>query len=256
MKKQIIRRAAAVICVLAAGVCYSCGGMRDRPDASGDQTLVLAADAASDLSAELNLASASAGSEQAGDTGGSVDAKSASAEMGDAAVTGGGDLRAPEAGGEEQAAEASCYVHICGEVVSPGVYKLPEGSRIFEAVEMAGGFTEAAASSWLNLAQVITDGMKIVVPSEAELDAAGGYSVFADSGAALPPEASADSGKVNINTADKEMLMTLKGIGEARAEDIIRYREESGPFQTIEDIMKVSGIKEAAFDKIKDDITV
>lgn len=137
-----------------------------------------------------------------------------------------------------------CYVHVCGEVMKPGVYELTEESRIFEAVEAAGGFTENAADDSLNLAGKVTDGMQLVVLSreEAELAAA--------------EKAAESSGIVNLNTATKEQLMTLKGVGESRAEDIIRYREESGGFQKIEDIMKVPGIKDAGFQKIKDSITV
>lgn len=137
-----------------------------------------------------------------------------------------------------------CFVHICGEVKTPGVYELPAGSRIFEAVSAAGGLTESAAEASLNLAEVISDGMQIVILSKEEA-----------AQAQLASEAAA-AGLININTASKEQLMTLPGIGESRAEDIIRYREESGGFQCIEDIMKVSGIKDAAFQKIKDSIVV
>ena len=114
------------------------------------------------------------------------------------------------------------FVHVCGEVAAPGVYEMKEGSRIYQAVEMAGGLTEAAAYP--------------------------GISAGADGGAV--------TSKINLNTAVKEQLMTLKGIGEARAEAIIAYRQEYGPFARIEDIMEVPGIKEAAFQKIKEDITV
>lgn len=143
-----------------------------------------------------------------------------------------------------------CYVHICGAVANPGVYELLAGERVYRAVERAGGFTEAAAQDYLNLAETVSDGMKLIVPTREELQREPGADLY---GAAQEPE---EPGKVNLNTATKEQLMTLKGIGEARAEDIIRYREESGGFQTIEDIMKVSGIKDAAFQKIKDEVTV
>lgn len=136
------------------------------------------------------------------------------------------------------------YVHICGEVMEPGVYELPEGSRIFEAVKVAGGLTSEADDASLNMAEKVSDGMQIVILSHDE---------------ALEKSAvelEAKSGLVNINTASREQLMTLSGIGEARAEDIIRYREESGGFKSIEDIKKVPGIKDAAYLKIKDNITV
>ena len=144
-------------------------------------------------------------------------------------------------------------VHVCGEVVNPGIYELPAGSRIYEAVKAAGGFTENAEEESVNLASPIEDGVQIRIYSkeEAETLAAGAapFDGFEASGEGKEPV-------VNLNTATKEELMTLSGIGESRAEDIIRYREENGGFQNIEDIMKVSGIKDAAFQKIKDRITV
>jgi competence protein ComEA len=143
-----------------------------------------------------------------------------------------------------------CYVHICGEVVSPGVYELEEGSRIFQAVAVAGGFTENAAADSLNMAEPVKDGMKIQVPDREEAKR------LLDQGANVPGSSPEGRRKVNLNTADKDELMTLRGVGAAKADDIIRYRESHGGFQKIEDIMKISGIKEAAFQKIKDDITV
>lgn len=145
---------------------------------------------------------------------------------------------------EETTETAVIYVHICGAVREPGVYELPEGSRIFEAVEEAGGFTEYADESSLNLAQILTDSSQLVILTmeEAEEKARAGYE--------------ARMGIVNINTATKEQLMTLTGIGESRAEDIIRYRDENGEFRTTEEIMNVPGIKESAYMKIKNSITV
>ncbi|RGY99088.1 helix-hairpin-helix domain-containing protein [Clostridium sp. AM58-1XD] len=148
--------------------------------------------------------------------------------------------------GEPETEPSLCYVHICGEVAVPGVYQVEEGSRIFQALEAAGGLTDEAAAEYLNLAGCVQDGMKIVVPSYEEAEKSG-----------LTPEGGNPSdGTVNLNTATREQLMTLSGIGEARAEDIIRFREENGPFRTIEDIKKVPGIKEAAFQKMKDKISV
>lgn len=143
-----------------------------------------------------------------------------------------------------------CFIHICGEVVFPGVYELKEGSRVFQAVELAGGLTEEAAAEYINMAGKVTDGMKIFVPDR---ETAGRAGAISGKEAVLSEESGA---KVNLNTASKEELMTLRGIGEARAQDIIRFRESHGDFQKIEDIMKVSGIKEAAFEKIKEEITV
>lgn len=168
----------------------------------------------------------------------------------------------PETGGSRPVSEetaAVCFVHVCGEVRRPGVYELREGSRVFEAVERAGGFTEQAARDFLNLAALVCDGMKVTVPNAEEaalLSESGADGLeFSQTTEQAAREAQGQN-RVNLNTATKEELMTLKGIGESRAEDIIRYREESGGFQSIEDIMKVPGIKDAGFQKIKDRITV
>ena len=141
--------------------------------------------------------------------------------------------------------EPACVVHICGAVNRPGVYALPEGSRVCDAVEAAGGLSEEASGSSVNQAERLVDGMRIVVPTQEE--------------AALFPSGSgsgSSAGLVNINTASREELMQLPGIGETRAEAILNYRQEQGRFQTIEDIMKVDGIKEASFEKLKELITV
>nr|WP_314461541.1 helix-hairpin-helix domain-containing protein [uncultured Clostridium sp.] len=156
----------------------------------------------------------------------------------------------PKAPEEPDVPSRICYVHICGEVVSPGVYELEEGSRVFQAVAAAGGFTENAAADTLNMAEQVKDGLKIQVPDQEEAKRL--LNQGASSGGNLPE----GRRQVNLNTAGKEELMTLRGVGEAKADDIIRYRESHGGFQKIEDIMKISGIKEAAFQKIKDDITV
>ncbi len=138
------------------------------------------------------------------------------------------------------------YVYICGEVMEPGVYPLPEHSRIYELVELAGGLTEDAAPESVNLAQELTDGQMINIPStedEQDLSEAG-------------TEAGTDDGKVNINTASKEQLMTLNGIGETKADSILSYREQNGPFDSLEDLMQVDGIGQGTYSKLKDMITI
>ena len=137
-------------------------------------------------------------------------------------------------------------VHIAGYVVNPGVYDVREGARIYEIVRLAGGFLPEADESYLNLAAVVTDGQKIIVLSKEEAKTAKPY---VDSS-----EEETTRKLININTATKEELMQLAGIGESRALSIIAYREKNGGFKKISDIMKVAGIKEAAFEKIKDSI--
>lgn len=140
--------------------------------------------------------------------------------------------------------KAVLYVHVCGQVKEPGVYELAEGARIYDAVKLAGGLTEEAMEEAVNLAETVADGQQVRIPDREEAER-----VFLE-------EQMQEEGLINLNTATKEQLMTLTGIGESRAEDIISYREEYGGFQSIEEIMKVPGIKEAAFAKIKKDIIV
>ena len=127
----------------------------------------------------------------------------------------------------------------------PDVYELNLGSRMFEVIELAGGFTDNADYSSLNLAMVLKDGMRLYVPAIGE---------NSDSQSII--EDSDDNKLVNINNADISELMTLPGVGEAKAKDIITYREKNGSFKRIEDIMNISGIKDAAFEKLKDYICV
>ena len=201
-----------------------------------------------------------------------ADGVSKEKQMGTAeAVSGEGLTERRETGGRDSdSGDTSCYVYVCGQVTSPGVYKLEEGQRIFEAVELAGGFTGEARPEYLNLAEPVFDGMKILVPDEAQasdpswngqIGSSGMVPGTGGSGFGAADAYSQDKGavpmkKVNINSASKEELMTLTGIGESRAADIIRYRTEQGAFSRIEDIMNVPGIKEASFRKLKDQIEV
>ena len=151
------------------------------------------------------------------------------------------------------------YVHICGEVQNPGVYRMPQGSRIYEAVERAGGLLDSAEETAVNQALAIEDGMKVWIPSLEETQSGGADSQnppFVTGSTQTAEQGKAAGNCVNINTATESELCTLTGIGESRAKSIIQYRNEHGRFQRIEDIMKVTGIKDGAFVKIKDEIVV
>ena len=161
---------------------------------------------------------------------------------------------------EEKNDEEIVVVHIIGEVNNPGVVTLPEGSRIIDAINMAGGKTEEADLSKINLAYIVEDGTQIYIPRINEnlnqvnliSDGAGIGVIINDSNV----EENKVDAKVNINTANKEKLETLPGIGETTAQKIIDYRESNGKFKTIEDIKNVSGIGEAKYESLKDKITV
>ena len=133
-------------------------------------------------------------------------------------------------------------VYVCGAVNEPGVVEVEHNARVIDAIDLAGGVTQEADETYLNLAGKLQDGEKIYVPTVAEVS--------------QWRESEKSSQLININTAGVEELCKLPGIGQSKAEDIISYREKHGSFQTKEELMKVSGIKENLYDKIEDKITV
>lgn len=145
-------------------------------------------------------------------------------------------------------AEEQICIYVCGAVVTPGVYEFIPGARVAEAIMAAGGMTEEAAETYWNQAAVLEDGQKIYVPTKEE---AAEEAESQSRGQIIEQE-----NKINLNTASKEQLMTLSGVGSSRADAIIAYRREYGGFGSIEDIMEIEGIKEGVFKKMKDKITV
>lgn len=165
--------------------------------------------------------------------------------------------------------ETTLKVDVKGAVKKPGVYELKVGSNILDAITSAGGVTSKGVTSNINLSKKLTDEMVIYIFTEQELkEKASQNEVVCE----IPTcecetieiqecpkvnesdTSTLDDDKVSINTGSKEELMTLTGIGEAKAQDIIDYREENGPFKALEDIMNVSGIGEALYEKIKEQI--
>lgn len=137
---------------------------------------------------------------------------------------------------EPETKKAQVLVHVCGAVISPGVYSLPEGSRIMDAVLAAGGMSDDADSDSVNLASFVSDGQQIRIP--------------------LCGEEIESDGKININTGSLEELCQIPGIGESRANQIIKFREENGMFARTEDLMLVPGIKEGTYQKISEYIKI
>jgi competence protein ComEA len=158
------------------------------------------------------------------------------------------------------------YVDVCGAVANPGVFELAAGSRVFQAIEAAGGYLPEAVENCVNRAGVLTDGQQLYIltreemeqqgMSQAELANASNVSGSGNSRNTEAVSSGQQDNRININTADEAQLTTLTGIGATRAQAIIAYREENGPFAVIEDIMNVQGIKEGTFAKIKDEIVV
>lgn len=138
------------------------------------------------------------------------------------------------------------YCYICGEVLSQGVYKVRDGSRVIDVLNEAGGFTENAAENCINLAERVYDGEMIYIPSKEEVN----------SGSVNVNGGSASNGLVNINTADLDTLMTLPGVGETKAKAIIDYRTRYGRFDSVDEITNVSGIGAGTLDKFRGLITI
>lgn len=137
-------------------------------------------------------------------------------------------------------------VYVGGAVSDSGVYLLPQGSRLYEAIEAAGGMTEDADPYYLNQAKILEDAEQIIVLTTQEVQ---------ERKEQIRQQAE-EAGLVNINTADVSQLMQLNGIGQSKAEAIVAYREQCGRFTQIEDIQMVTGIKAGLYEKIKDKITV
>ncbi|MDE5937453.1 MAG: helix-hairpin-helix domain-containing protein [Lachnospiraceae bacterium] len=178
------------------------------------------------------------------------------------------------------------YVHVCGAVAHPGVYGLEAGSRVYEAVQRAGGFAESAEQNYVNQAQTLEDGVKLVIPTREEAAAAVEQETVSAAGKAQDGASEkigivqdgtseglgivggkssggqdkdtggSPGGRININTASEAQLCEIPGVGATRAAAIAAYRESHGAFEKPEDIMKVTGIKEGMYEKIKDSISV
>jgi competence protein ComEA len=156
---------------------------------------------------------------------------------------------------------ADALVYVCGAVHSPGVVRLPQGARVADALELAGGATAKAELAAVNLAARVADGQQIVVPEKgpsgvAQAASSGGGAVGAIVGGSAGAGAGLPGALVNLNTASIEELDGLQGVGPSTAQKIIDYRTENGPFTSIEDVKNVSGIGDAKFAAMKDSITV
>ncbi len=168
---------------------------------------------------------------------------------------------------EEKSTSNKVIVDVKGAVNNPGVYELTSDNNVFDSINMAGGLRADSDTSNINLSKKLVSEMVIIVYTNAEIQEmknekkvvcppVNNACVSEEDEGALLESDDEDSGLVNINTASKEELLTLSGVGESKALAIIKYREENGAFETLEDIKKVSGIGDSLFEKIKDSITV
>lgn len=161
------------------------------------------------------------------------------------------DTKGPET--ETQTQPEKILIEIKGHVNKPGVFELPADSRLHMAIELAGGFLADADALSLNMAMKLTDEMSIYVPKTGETITAPPV-IAAPAGTAADPTGS--GGLININTADEAGLTTLSGIGPSKAAAIIAYREENGPFASVEALKEVTGIGDKTFEKLKDAISI
>ena len=150
---------------------------------------------------------------------------------------------------EESPEQDLITVDVKGAVKSPGIYDLPVGSRVHDAVQKAGGLTEGADSKSLNLAQKVSDEALVYVPTKGEEEAS-------QQAASETTPSTSKGKKVNLNKASLEELKQVKGLGGKRAQDIIDHREANGKFKSVDELKKVSGIGAKTIEKLKDYVTV
>ena len=292
MCEQNLKRKAAVIlslCMAVSGVSLVLGGCTRR-----EQLVLETADMADESrGGELGMTGQVPDGEAAG-TGPEWLQEQAAEQAGRGQTQSGSALQAgqgqTQSGSGQQAGQGQTqpesgqltsdgtviWVHVCGAVRKAGVYELPAGSRVYEAVQEAGGFAADADESYVNQAQRLSDGAKLVIPTVEQVEEAAGdsrteagqigiveqagYGVSdagtGDGAGQTNPVSVAADGRININTATEAQLCEIPGIGATRAAAIAAYRQEHGGFSSIEEIMNVSGIKEGTYAKIKDRITV
>lgn len=186
------------------------------------------------------------------------------AELEDTVANANGSIDESDNTAEITEASGFIYVDIGGEVNSPGVYEVSEGTRLFQLIEKAGGLTEDADIDVINRAESVYDGQKILIASYEETEAEkkstdsknGGVSTSSVNSSNHIISSDTDEVQVNINTADSVTLQTIPGIGPSKAERIIEYRSTHGSFKSIDDIKNISGIGNKTFESIKKYITV
>jgi competence protein ComEA len=242
MKKKYMMTGLTCIFILISGICYSCTNKGDNTsaelitDLNPGQSGVNKFDTKDVSNVEFNLE----------DTGTAKKEQEAVEDIKS------GNLITNSISAEDT---KMIYVHICGSVMKPGVYKVKSGSRVIELIELAGGLATDAAGDYINQAQQVTDGERIYIPNQSEVQELGLRDMINPASEAAVNQ-SESAKKVNINTADSNELMNLPGIGQAKANSIMEYREINGKFKTIEEIMKIPGIKEGLFNQISSYIMV
>ena len=226
MKNKYIIITVACLFIIVAGVCYSCSYKKNY-----GQEILLSSDDMDegDSITEIN------------------DANSMEENMHSKDLEDQGRIT-------EEGHETLIYVHICDAVVNPYGYRVEIGTRLVDLINAAGGLKPEAANDYINQAMEVEDGQRIYVPTKHELKELSVDSYVNGDNNNQVNEGT--SKKLNINTADESELMSLPGIGQAKAKSIIEYRKKKGSFKDISDLMSISGIKEGLFAQIKDLVVV
>jgi competence protein ComEA len=228
LKRKIIITGSICVFLLVSGICYSCTYQKEQSKLNAEDAVDLEDQESEDENQEGLILSETRAVED--------------------------NQRSPTTVPDPVDETRVIYVHVCGAVNHPGVYAVKDSARVVDALEVAGGLTKDAAGDYLNQAKPITDGQRIYVPTESELNNLTADEFVSGQEAAMGERQETSS--ININTADAAQLMTLPGIGQSKANSIIEYRNTNGTFKVIDDLMKVPGIKEGSFEQISDKISV
>ncbi len=263
-KRNLLKTGLIVILIILAGILYSCRGVK-KPDTTislqdkaANQTIEAVTEVPGDVTEEKPLTAPDIKSSET-----ALDNTKDNKTLKDSEA----DQSIDEAINTEH---VYIYIHICGAVKKPDVYEVDEDTRLVDVIKLAGGLTADAAGDYVNQAAIVEDGQKVYIPTKDEVkgtmpdgllsnESNNSNSVNGNTsskGNTKAAGSTANTGKVNINTALAEELMTLAGIGESKAESIISYRQEHGSFKSIEEIKNINGIKDSVFNKISDMITV
>jgi len=238
IKLQIVLTGLTCVFLLISGILYSCAYQ------GSDASAVLSTTSPEQWTDEDIIQTEALESDHDGDQSSEDSAKSTIAQNDAGSHT----------TSESESEQNVIYAHICGAVKKPGVYQLSAGARLVELIELAGGLEDTAAGDYMNQASEVLDGQRIYVPDKEELKELSAKEYQA--GEAGADTESKENTLVNINTADEKELMELPGIGQAKADSIISYRNANGAFESTEDLMKIPGIKQGLFSQISFLITV
>lgn len=220
MKRKLIIAGIACGFIVISGICYSCAYQKDNPASLLVSEETVEEEGALETEASKGKLNTLENSESITEVTIDTDQKS-----------------------------AVIYVHICGAVATPGVYQLKQDARLCELIEQSGGLLQDAAGDYVNQAQQVMDGQRIYIPTKEEVEELS-TAEYLEGNQNVTEIKEETSALVNINTADSQELMNLPGIGQAKADSIIEYRTANGTFKTIEELMKIPGIKEGLFSKI------